>query len=331
MFEDLLGYTSDHVWRILKDGPVSGITWNLLERCHNNTNRSYSNNPINTSESDDDYLLRKKNQFEELISQISSQTLDFALLQEADFVRGIAKSPKPDSTSDVLETASHIFSQVMESIGWSFEFDADTEKVLAYSTKNMALVEGSVKRLLPYKSETEVGKQKYALLCANFDVLDSCGLHYRYAIGSFHLRYNDDYTHSFAIAIDEIFQDDRVEYAFFGGDANRPPNRDVPLMVSSVNECTNFYTNYAYFKRVDYFDKVELTDDRAWGSETHPAIKAYDGFSCFESPKLSNNFRTPLKLRIFGSHQWTKTNIGNIEVPALIPSTLESRYTVFRK
>lgn len=55
-----LGYTSDHVWRLIETEKIKGFTWNLL--CYMFSKQDfgvgYSNNPFNITEDRDMYLER---------------------------------------------------------------------------------------------------------------------------------------------------------------------------------------------------------------------------------------------------------------------------------
>lgn len=319
MFQELFGYTSDHTLRVFNHDKFHGITWNLLERCHSNVGRSYANNPTNIEETAADYVKRKKDQFEEIGKFCSDPNVHFAFLQEADFVGFTNQLSYNDAELTSLSEMYALFCQTLTERGWDFIFDPHTEKVLAYSLKNVKMVAGSEKRLLPYGSKTTEGLEKFALLCATFDFYDTTGAApYRCILGTYHLQYSKDYSKSFSNTKIELLKSDGgVEMVVLGGDANRPPNRDIgSFMVSSVDDCTNFYTNYAKFDKPNQYTLVELVDDR------NGAVKAYDGFSCLAREGSHT-------VSVYGAHRWIKKKIENDkEIPVLINSSSLTRYTV---
>lgn len=312
MFLKQIGYTSDHTIRILNHEKVCGFTWNLLERCHSNFGRPFANNPINVDESVSEYAERKRDQFKEIGKLLSDTKMHFALLQEADFVSYEQQEGEERKT---LAEMYDLFRSTLNEKGWDFICDLNTEKVLAYSLKNTRLVTDSEKRLLPYAGKQNT--KKFALLCATFDLIGEKGsLSFRCVFGSYHLQYSQDYSKSFELAKQKLIENESVDMIVLGGDANRPPNKDIDsLMVSSVKECTNFYTDYAKYDKSCSFYNVELVDER------NDTIKAYDGFSCLSR-------REAQIVCVHGPHCWTKKKQNDKEIPLLTECFEVGRYIV---
>jgi len=95
---DFIKYTSDHTYQqatvesYSNEGlplVLKGMTWNMLNLCHSeNTKYKSANNPFGLDELTVGYENRKKVQIVFIMKQISSNTLDFILLQEVDIFTG---------------------------------------------------------------------------------------------------------------------------------------------------------------------------------------------------------------------------------------------------
>lgn len=127
IYQSLKG-TSDHSWKTYdveySNGPSVKVgTWNLMDWCRK-VHQDFFNNPVNATETPDDYILRKKIQTEEILNIFKEQKVDVLVLQEVDFFtqgeaisNGTVNSKIPQKNIDAYATVYATFVKRIEREG----------------------------------------------------------------------------------------------------------------------------------------------------------------------------------------------------------------------
>lgn len=312
-----LGYTSDHVWRQIDISHYQGFTWNLQEKCYNKADGpwGYSNNPLNLTETVNEYVSRKLKQFGEIIELCDDN--HFGLLQEADFLfpeyyqRKDAVEKFPKEFVDVFINLKAIFISALDLIHWKLTTYEDKEMAILYSNK-LDMVSDSSQSYLEYKTQEE---SKKVLFCTDFIDIET---QQKLTLGTLHGNFNSDYSMEIPMLMRQLQTEDKI--IIFGGHTNHPPHYKIDgLLVTDINVCTNFFTDYAQHNGI--FNKVYLHDDREEIREKN-MIKAYDGF--FVIPPLGKD----VNIMMTGRHAWSKQCWHDeLEEPVLVEGCYEEVWT----
>ncbi len=308
------GYTSDHILVTAKVNNHIIHTWNILERCFSKADGlwGYSNNPLNITESKDNYIKRKLEQFSIIKEQCKNAT--FFLLQEADFLfpeldKGRMNKDKSVTawSPEVYKYLTETFDKLLQEIGWDMLTYESKEMAILYNKKYVNLVENSERYLLEYKNRWE---SKKLLFMADFVDFEKKKI----SVGTVHLNYAIDYSESIPLLLKELQEEDRI--VIFGGDTNHPASFQMSnLLVPSEQKATNFHTNYSKFD--NGYTKVDVNDERM-----NSVAKAYDGF--FVAPPIGRT----LSVSVYCDGYWDYLNGVESQQLIYMPGHISTQYTV---
>lgn len=229
-FSDLAGgSTSDHTYQSFTitsypevGAPVAltGMTWNLLNRCHEKNDRQESNNPFNLEENAAEYVARKIEQLEFLEAQIKSGTLDFIVLQEVDIF-----------TQDPLPVFLITFLKSIREQGWKTVHTERSDNVRSplltfYNSKKLEPI--GTTALFPADNGKNCGLE------ATFKHKDSDT---EVCITNIDLDHNKDFRSEILEYQKEQIKKDK--FTIIAGDANHPEGLEHYSLIGDLTEPTN--------------------------------------------------------------------------------------------
>lgn len=225
------GFTSDHTYQSAtiytetadhKLISLTGLTWNLLNRCHSDIELGFSNNPFDLDETDKSYSIRKKKQLRYLWKKIVKRHIDFAFLQEVDV---FTKAP--------IIPAAKSFLRVLKKHGWG----------VIQSTKEDNLMQPMItlynKKILDFQRKTPVCPSK----SGKFTALEGVFKHKKsgemVCLTNMHLDFKTDHAEDIL-----NYQHDKVEKEIFtiiGGDTNPHTNVVYYNLIGDENTSTSIH------------------------------------------------------------------------------------------
>lgn len=222
-------FTSDHTYQSAmistetathKTLSLTGLTWNLLNKCHSAIEFDFSNNPFDIDEDDKSYAIRKKQQLKYLWKKIVKRHIDFAFLQEVDVF-----------TKEPLIPSAKSFLRVLKRKGWdvvmSTKDDNLMQPMITLYSKEKLIFEGK-KAVCPSKSG------KFTALEATFKDKSTGEI---ICLTNMHLDFKTDHAEDIL-----KYQHDKIEKGIFtiiGGDTNPHTNVVYYNLIGDENTSTS--------------------------------------------------------------------------------------------
>lgn len=236
------GFTSDHTYQAAtistetadhKTVVLSGLTWNLLNKCHSAATGGFQNNPFDLDETDAAYELRKRKQLKFLWRKIKKSDLDFIFLQEIDLF-----------TAEPILPVVHKYKAALERAGWRIVQSApnDNLKQAMATMYNVQKLE-----LKDKKPVCKADSGKFTALEANF-VHKPTGA--PVCLTNMHLDFKTDHT-NYIMA----YQQEKIDQGIFtiiGGDTNPHTNVVYHNLIGDEDSLTSI-TNMEHPLRHDGF------------------------------------------------------------------------------
>lgn len=223
------GFTSDHTYQSAaistetadhKRLSLTGLTWNLLNRCHSALEKGFSNNPFDLDETDNSYAIRKKKQLKYLWKKIVKRHIDFAFLQEVDIFTG-----------EPLIPAAKSFLRVLKKRGWG----------IIKSTKEDNLMQPMITLYNKKKLEFQSKKAVCPARDGKFTALEVLYKHKKsgemVCLTNMHLDFRTDHAEDIL-----NYQHDKIEKGIFtiiGGDTNPHTNVVYYNLIGDENTSTS--------------------------------------------------------------------------------------------
>lgn len=219
----LSGFTSDHTYQAVKvetmtqddkEISLSGMTWNLMNKGHGN------NNPLNITESDKTYELRKEKQLKFLEKKLLKLDLDFLFLQEVDI---FTKSP-------LAQTAIN-FLRDLKKYGWAAVHSDKADNLnhpllTLYNTKKLHFV--AKRPLFEAKSGGFTGLESEFVYIPTSSLI---------CLTNIYLDSNTD--HNQEISEYQQAQVDKNKITIIGGDTNPDSGVEYHGIVGDINIATS--------------------------------------------------------------------------------------------
>lgn len=289
--------TSDHLPQFIEtnitenhtDLKISGWTWNLLRKCKAATETNpTTNNPFNIGELPSEYVVRKKDQVEEMKKLIQGK--DFMLVQEADLLTLNHPGANYDKKGALITKIGEL-----EQLGISYisALNMPTQGGVAknmdlgilYNKNTLHLIPSSQELLFPLNKDNST--TEYRALACKFKILkdahgkDISKQNHTVTLVSMHLDFKTDYSQDISMLEFLKAQKEAGTFVILGGDANHPSgDNGMPFKITipmvHQNEATTFDTKDK--AQLDAAMEVSHTPVSLWHNGDNTKGKTYDGF-----------------------------------------------------
>ncbi|KTD52843.1 hypothetical protein [Legionella quateirensis] len=207
-------------------------TWNIQDKCFSKANhvtQAYANNPYDADETQANYAMRKRAQFNKIEANIANGGDDIVFLQEVDFLFG----------KQNLELKNE-FQQMLKRHGYELVFTQrpsdpnHTQQPMAMIYNRNKLQLDSSKGVFPAPPDAH-GKQKYRGYETTFTLKD--GSNRKVVATNLHLLYGHDYKNE--IEDYQRTMEQKGVLSIMGGDTNNVQNSNLNTALGDWSVSTN--------------------------------------------------------------------------------------------